>query len=426
MNLDLADCRATAAYRIGVGQPGDEQSMYRRTLIRMAPILAAVVLAGATTAETMNAESMVTGSQSEGLIFVVSNEAGMELWRARLADKALQKISATPEQEERWPAWSNEAKRVAFIARNTVGVMHSTIKTLDVETGKESGLGPKPDFVQRSHVWAPDGKFIAHTFRAPSVEAKFITDSGTAVVNLEKATRVIVAKIESIQQRMAHLSYASDGSKIVAHGREYGKPDRDKLWILNPGVRPHALQILQRGTYATPRFMRDNESVIFDFRAKSSRPRDVMLVRLAAKSRARKVASLPKSDDYSAAPSPARNEIVFVSDRDGSPDLFLANVNGKGPPVNLTEDSDDADLEPIWSPDGERIAYIVVPEADYQVEKRNHASIKIRVIDRRGKLLFETPGVMPSWMPPWKGDQPVAVYAKEVNDVKEVVTAIEP
>lgn len=80
--------------------------------------------------------------------------------------------------------------------------------------------------------------------------------------------------------------------------------------------------------------------------------------------------------------------------------------------MNLTENSDDADLDPIWSPDGERIAYVVVPEADYQAEKKNHSSTKIRVIDRKGKLLFETSGVMPSWMPAWKGDQPVASYIK--------------
>lgn len=359
------------------------------------------------------ASGMISGSASDGLLFVVSNDSGMELWRARLADKALQQISATPVQEERWPVWSTPGKRIAYIARNTEGVMKAVIKTLNIETGKETGIGPKPDFVQRSHVWSPDGKSIAHTFQIPPSSEKFITDSGTVIVNLAQKNRVVVSKVESIQQRMEAIAFASDGQSLVAQGTEHGKARSDKLWILKVRQRPHQIKKIPRGDYASPRFTRDDKSVIFDIRVNEARPRDVMLVSLETKARARRVASLPKSDDYAAAPSPTRDEIVFVSDRDGSPDLFLANISGRKPPVNLTKNSSDADLKPVWSPDGERIAYTVTPAHDYQTRTKNHAAVKIRVIDRQGKLLFETDGVMPSWMPAWEGDMPVAHYLKK-------------
>ena len=74
---------------------------------------------------TTNAGATISGSDSEGLVFIVANDSGMEIWRARLADKALQQMTATPDQEERRPVWSGQAKLVAFVARNTVGVMKS-------------------------------------------------------------------------------------------------------------------------------------------------------------------------------------------------------------------------------------------------------------------------------------------------------------
>ncbi len=48
-----------------------------------------------------------------------------------------------------------------------------------------------------------------------------------------------------------------------------------------------------------------------------------------------------------------------------------------------------------------------------QKEKGDHT---IRVVDRTGKLLFETKGTMPNFMPPWTGDQPVAPHAIAPTD----------
>jgi Tol biopolymer transport system component len=387
--------------------------MKRRQFPELLPIIAAAMIGSSSIAATTNAGATISGSDSEGLVFIVANDSGMEIWRARLADKALQQMTATPDQEERRPVWSGQAKLVAFVARNTVGVMKSIIKTLDLETGKESGIGPTPDFVQLSPVWSPNGKVIAHTFQVPSSAHEFITDSGTVVVNLEKSTRRVIARVESIRQRMQALDFSNDGTMIVANGKEHRKPRKDKLWLLNIFVPPKPIARIPQGSYAKPRFTRDDQRVVFDIRLNPSRPRDVMVVGLEDKSRARRLASLPDSDDHSAAPSPTRDEIVFVSDRDGSPDLFLSSLTSKDKAVNLTKGSTDADLDPIWSPDGERIAYVVVPKADYLAEKPNHPASIVRVIDRKGKLLFETAGLMPGWMPAWTGDQPMAAYLKQ-------------
>ena len=49
--------------------------------------------------------------------------------------------------------------------------------------------------------------------------------------------------------------------------------------------------------------------------------------------------------------------LVFRSDRDGEPDLFTVDASGSGA-ENLTPASGAAELQPAWSPAGDRIAYV--------------------------------------------------------------------
>lgn len=391
--------------------------MKRRNPIQIILTIAAATCASTWFASEASAGNAVAGKASEGLVFAVPDDDGMDLWRARLADGALRQITATPHQEERRPIWSEAAQRLIYIARNTDGFMKANVKLFDVTTGEEKELGPEPDLVQLAHVWSPDGKFVAHTFRFPATQRVFITRSGTVVVDIEKATRVVIAKIEQTQHNMMHLEYSSDGLLILAHGRDPTGATAEKLWLLPIHGRPRQLRTIPRGIYEKPHFTRDNTKVVFSHQLNRSRGRNVMTLELAPNARAMRLASQPNSDDHSAVPSPVRDEVVFVSDRDGSPDLFRVDLAG-GTPVNLTKNSKDADLSPIWSPDGERIAYIVEPAGKQQTEEKDYTSTKIRVIDRTGKILFETAGIMPSWMPPWTGDAPVTAHAEDTAKAK--------
>jgi Tol biopolymer transport system component len=111
-------------------------------------------------------------------------------------------------------------------------------------------------------------------------------------------------------------------------------------------------------------------------------------------SEARPLAAAPDADERSARPSPTRDEVAFISDRDGSPDLFLVDLAG-GPARNLTRSPGRREAAPRWSPDGERIAISVLREPPYVSGER------VAVVDRQGTPLLEVPGTMPDWMPPW-------------------------
>ena len=54
--------------------------------------------------------------------------------------------------------------------------------------------------------------------------------------------------------------------------------------------------------------------------------------------------------------SPDGRWLVYSSGEPGSEDIYLQSVGGQTP-INLTKDSTEADTEPAFSPDGERIAF---------------------------------------------------------------------
>jgi Tol biopolymer transport system component len=382
------------------------------TSLALASTVVLAVLLTPLASPAASAQALIAGSPSDGLVFSVPSEAGMHMWRARIADGALQKLSGVEKREERWPQWSQDAQRLAFIERNTEGVMRANIRLLDVTTGAETGLGPNPDFIQRSPTWSSDGKSIAYIFRMPSNDSEAGTEAGIAVYDLDKNARQIIAKIEQTQQRMWTVSYAMNGQSLIAHGQNPKNASDQKLWLLNPKAGPSPLAKARHGFYGSPRFTRDGSQIVYDYKPSKTRARTVMVLGLSKDSGAPgRVSNKPRADEYAAMPSPTRDELVYLSNRDGAPALFLANLSG-GAPVKLSNHPDTAASSAFWSPDGEKIAYVAVPADKLNATENKHEGSKVRVIDRTGKLLFETAGVMPNWMPAWTGDQPVAALAK--------------
>lgn len=54
--------------------------------------------------------------------------------------------------------------------------------------------------------------------------------------------------------------------------------------------------------------------------------------------------------------NPVHGRIAFVSDRDGNPEIYVMNADG----TDLTRltDTPGAERDPVWSPDGQRIAFL--------------------------------------------------------------------
>jgi Tol biopolymer transport system component len=64
-------------------------------------------------------------------------------------------------------------------------------------------------------------------------------------------------------------------------------------------------------------------------------------------------------------------KVAFVSTEAGNPDIFTINPDGTGKSPNLTASSPFPDLQPVWSPDGHRIAFTSLRDGDREIYVMN-------------------------------------------------------
>jgi Tol biopolymer transport system component len=195
--------------------------------------------------------------------------------------------------------------------------------------------------------------------------------------------------------------FSPDGERLVAQRRgEDGVGSW--LWLLEPGQAPRRLTHRPDRYDLKGSFTRDGTRIVYSRRRRGADVHRVLSIDLAGGD-PRVLAGSDGRDAHSAEPSPTRDEIAFVQ-RDGRQyDLYRADLDG-GNARPVTRSPDRNELAPHWSPDGERLLVTVTPAASGMPELADAESLReasVLVLDRQGRELFQTPGFMPDWMPPW-------------------------
>ncbi len=339
----------------------------------------------------------VVGSPNDGLVFGrVGHEGRYDLWRARLADGATRPFVAQPARHENWPFWSQAAGLLVFEVSPRVG-RRKTLRLWRARDGAELRFPVAHAGSVYWPAWAPQGDRLAYAV-VPAADSA----GGLAVLDLASQRTSYLAFNQGRpvdddgRLEFARPSFAPDGKGLVAQGTD---EEGARVYLLEAGRPPRPLT--PRGEYAhRAEFTRDGRWVVFTVRGSDKQPSHIAAVRPDGGGRHR-LADAPRASNERAKPSPTRDEIAFVSDRDGQLDVFLMDLAG-GAPRNLTRDL-DLDAGPLrWSPDGERIAVATEPRGARASGRRSRADEWwIVVIDRDGRELLRTPGFSPDWMPPW-------------------------
>jgi len=330
---------------------------------------------------------------SEGLVFVRRVGASSEIVRARLADGTVRAVTATPDREEAWPYWSDLARRLVFEAARAEPGASVDLVLWDTETETETLVAATPGRDERWPAWAPDRSAFAFAFRGGD------PPSGLALYDLASGRATLVAR-GGERDFFLRPGFSRDGASIVAQRRTRGGGGSE-LWIAAPGAQPRALTADPAWFDWKPVFTRDGKQVVFSRRPVAGGPG--RLAAIAGNGGEVRVLALPTGADlHSAHPSPARDEIAYVVERDGTAEVFLADLAG-GAPRPLTRAAQWQAFAPRWSPDGERIALVATPPGTPPsdlADLEGLAGASVLVIDREGRVLFEAPGMMPDWMPP--------------------------
>ena len=331
---------------------------------------------------------------SEGLVFVQRTEHGADLWRARLGDGAVRPLLKTADSDEAWPFWSPAAEALLFQAGQPDG--RTRLQLWDRRTEAVRPLTDRSHQTERWGVWSPSGERVAFAFGEGSA-------SGIAEVDIARGERRLVTAPRP-NRVFYRPEYAPDSRRLLAirHGETRGSATQ--LWILDRDRPARRIAALHEAYIDKARFSPNGAWILFSHRRSRMGPGSLALIRPGGGG-LRRFASLPTADDHSARYSPTRAEIAFISNRDGSRDLFLADLSGD-PPRNLSSTPAFMEGGLRWSPDGQLIAVSQMVPADGRVSRAGPArpdplATRIAVFDRQGRRIFETAGSMPDWMPPW-------------------------
>jgi hypothetical protein len=337
----------------------------------------------------------VAGPRSGGLVFIRQVDGQADLARARIADGAVVIVSPTPDRVESWPYWSDVARRVVFQARPLGPALRTHLVLWDPESGEEESLASTPARDERWPTWSPVAPRLAYAFKQPR------WPSGIALYDLATQRSDVVASVAA-PGLYTRPAFSPDGRRLVIQRGTHRTPETN-LWLLEPGRPPRRLTGDPGVIDMKARFTRDGGAIVFTRRLEPGGLGD--LFRLDPETGSlKRFASLPTADDHSARPSPARDEIAFISDRDGSHDVFLLDLTD-GVARNLTRSPEIDEGVPLWSPDGERLVIVSRPRTESgrppSVAESRVAETRVAAIDREGRVLFETRGVMADWMPAW-------------------------
>ena len=200
--------------------------------------------------------------------------------------------------------------------------------------------------------FAPDGAFIAFTSdRLANPEVYIMRVDGSVPIKITSGDGYSVVPAFSPDGKFILFS-SNRTFRVSVEDGEVEVPDQTKLWSIDLESSVLARHTTDLGLDMYASFSPDGEEAVF----MSVRDGNPEIYHLAADGREINLTNNPTLDmvpDW----SPDGSKIVFMSDReDGNKEIYILDLEGDGEPINLTNHPAN-DSDPNWSPDGSWIAF---------------------------------------------------------------------
>ncbi len=299
----------------------------------LAPVFAIALLAAAAgCGVSVHGVAYVSEVDGDAEVYIVDPDSG---------EAAL--VERLPASTESGPRWSADGKRVAFVSGQSGSL---DIRVASVEGTEAPRRLTSSEGNEESPRWNADGDQVAYV-----TDQDGHSDVYVVPVDGGSPTRITSGDTEEFLG-----GWSPDGQWLVFSRR--GNEELRGLWLRNPaGVN---LFRLTSDDDLAPVWSPDGDAIAFVRNAEGNRdiylllPEDDDDWRGAVN--AEPLITSPEAD-HSPAWAPDGDTLVYVSERDGNPEIYVFETDGDAPPQRLTTNEAE-DSQPVWSPDGKRIAFV--------------------------------------------------------------------
>ena len=312
------------------------------------------------------------------------------------------RLTTNPAVDSR-PAWSPDGSQIAFLRRSKGSVGIFLVPPIG---GSERKLAESPHFgvgFWSGLSWSPDGKFLAvpdrtspeepfaiflvsvesgEKRRLTSPPAQSLADHSPAfspdgrTLAFVRQSAVVIANVYLVQvaggeprrltfkdQQMLGLAWTPDGREIVFSAVPAASSSNNSLWrISSLGGMPELLSGTGGGAIY-PAISRQGSRLIY---SRQTSDRNIWRLELSGltstRNRPTKLIASTRTDFFPQI-SPEGDRIAFESDRSGSPEVWVCDLDGRRP-GQLTSFVDVNAGAPCWSPDGRWIAFDAAPDGN--------------------------------------------------------------